>query len=39
MLECDISGGHLAYIETQAENDCLVQYITEGAKYIDIEEV
>ena len=30
LLLCLANGGHLAYIESQAENDCLNQYIQEG---------
>ena len=30
LLLCLANGGHLAYIETVAENDCLNQYIQEG---------
>ncbi len=29
IILCLASGGHLAWIETQAENDCLVDYITD----------
>jgi hypothetical protein len=30
VLECFIGDGHLVNIESQTENDCLLQYITEG---------
>ena len=30
LLLCLANGGHLAYIESVAENDCLNQYIQEG---------
>ena len=33
LLLCLANGGHLAYINTVAENDCLNQYIQEG-KYV-----